>query len=150
MRVEGLTVDSFIPVIILHTVAYALLKIMHVCRVVAITFLKTGRFCEIDLSITAISAPNQQTCFAVGTGRPHFHFQLCRTGQCPPHPSCMPSRSRVFTVTRANHPCHAAHLDRRCNMSCDTRAEAWNRSVLRRWLRRQNSQIYSDALLYGE
>ena len=39
---EGLTVDSFIPIILLHTVAYALLKILNVCRAVAI-------FCKIRL-----------------------------------------------------------------------------------------------------
>ena len=33
---EELTVDSFIPIILLHTVAYALLKILNVCRAVAI------------------------------------------------------------------------------------------------------------------
>jgi len=33
---EGLIVDSFIPIILLHTVAYALLKILNVCKAVAI------------------------------------------------------------------------------------------------------------------
>jgi len=33
---EGLTVDSFIPITLLHTVAYALLKILNVYRAVAI------------------------------------------------------------------------------------------------------------------
>jgi len=57
---EGLTVDSFIPNILLHTVAYALLKILNVCRAVAI-------FVRLDYTLCSKKTPTHI----------FFHISMC-------------------------------------------------------------------------